>query len=314
MPVVHVAVGVLSDAHAKILIARRSSAAHQGGLWEFPGGKLEPGESLEQALARELHEELGVVCGGFTPLIQIAHDYGDKQVLLDVCRVSQVAGTPMGKEGQPLQWVSAAELSQYAFPAANYPIINALQLPSCMAITGGFNTASECFKRVEAALAQGVGLLQLRAPALSECELAELLPELLARCRARQARLVVNTDALSALAAKADGVHLNSARLRALADRPPALASSLLGASCHTAADVQRANALGLDYIVLSPVAATGSHPGAVPLGWPAFAQLTAQAQMPVYALGGMGPADIVTAQHAGGQGVAGISAWWRGR
>jgi 8-oxo-dGTP diphosphatase len=308
---VHVAVGVLTDAHDKILIAKRPHTAHQGGLWEFPGGKVEPGESLEQALARELHEELGVACGGFAPLIQIAHDYGDKHVLLDVCRVSQVSGTPTGKEGQPLRWVSAAELSQYAFPAANYPIINALQLPNCMAITGGFNTAEACFKRVEVALAQGVGLIQLRAPALSERELSKLVPELLARCRARQARLVVNTSAQSAWAYAADGVHLSSARLWALTQRPSALAASLLGASCHTAEDIQQANALGLDYIVLSPVATTASHSQAEPLGWPAFAQLTAQARMPVYALGGMGPADIATAQQAGGQGVAGISAWW---
>src|SRR5690606_37876357 len=122
----------------RILIARRADTAHQGGLWEFPGGKVEPGETVQQALQRELLEELGVTTGDFTPLIQIAHDYGDKAVLLDVYRGVIQAGTAHGREGQPLKWVTPGELNGYAFPAANRPIVSAITLPQRLLITGAF--------------------------------------------------------------------------------------------------------------------------------------------------------------------------------
>ncbi|WP_049723585.1 8-oxo-dGTP diphosphatase MutT [Gilvimarinus polysaccharolyticus] len=129
MKQVHVAVGVLTDPSGKILIAKRPQATHQGGLWEFPGGKVEQGESVQQTLTRELYEELDVHCSEFLSVIQVSHDYGDKQVLLDVYRVVTFTGKPIGKEGQPLCWVTVDELDHYDFPAANYPIISALQRP-----------------------------------------------------------------------------------------------------------------------------------------------------------------------------------------
>jgi 8-oxo-dGTP diphosphatase len=127
MQEVHVAVGVILDTDHKILLARRAEGAHQGGLWEFPGGKVEPGESLHAALTRELREELGIEPGRTTPLLEIRHDYGDKAVLLDVHVVWDFAGTPCGLEQQPLAWVAAAELGNYEFPAANVPIVRALE-------------------------------------------------------------------------------------------------------------------------------------------------------------------------------------------
>lgn len=127
MSEVHVAVGVVLDADRRILITRRADDAHQGGLWEFPGGKLEDGESVEKALRRELLEELGISVGSTRPLIEIRHDYGDKQVLLDVHLVGDFRGDARGLEGQPLRWVSAAELGDYAFPAANVPIVDAIK-------------------------------------------------------------------------------------------------------------------------------------------------------------------------------------------
>jgi 8-oxo-dGTP diphosphatase len=126
MSVVHVAVGVILDAERRILITRRADDAHQGGLWEFPGGKVEGGESLETALQRELLEELGITIGSTRPLIEISHDYGDKQVLLDVHVVSDFRGDARGLEGQPLRWVAVGELADYAFPAANVPIVEAV--------------------------------------------------------------------------------------------------------------------------------------------------------------------------------------------
>jgi len=127
MSVVHVAVGVILDERKHILIARRPVGSHQGGLWEFPGGKFEVGESLEQALARELYEELGIEVKRTVRLLQHEHDYGDKTVLLDVCLVPEFTGRAMGMEGQALQWVPVEHLGRYQFPAANVPIVEALK-------------------------------------------------------------------------------------------------------------------------------------------------------------------------------------------
>lgn len=127
MPTVHVAVGVILDSDRRILISRRAQETHQGGLWEFPGGKLEPGESLHSALARELREELGISIGRTTALLQVDHDYGDKSVLLDVHVIWDFSGTPRGLEGQPLAWVTAPALTHYRFPEANEPIVEAVR-------------------------------------------------------------------------------------------------------------------------------------------------------------------------------------------
>ncbi len=124
---VHVAVGVILDGDRNILLSLRADNAHQGGLWEFPGGKVEPAESLEIALRRELKEELDILPLRTSPLIEVSHDYGDKSVLLDVHLVWEFSGTPRGLEGQPLAWVAPAELPGYDFPAANLPIVEAVQ-------------------------------------------------------------------------------------------------------------------------------------------------------------------------------------------
>jgi 8-oxo-dGTP diphosphatase len=127
MQAVHVAVGVILDADRNVLITRRSAESHQGGLWEFPGGKVEAGESLTMALHRELQEELDIHIGRTSALLEVSHDYGDKTVLLDVHVVWDFSGEARGLEEQPLAWVSPEELTHYAFPAANGPIVEAVR-------------------------------------------------------------------------------------------------------------------------------------------------------------------------------------------
>ena len=124
---VHVAVGVILDLECNILLTRRDPDRHQGGLWEFPGGKVGPGESLHQALGRELREELGITPERTSPLLEVHHDYGDKTVFLDVHVVWEFSGEAVPAEHQPMVWVTAAELSCYDFPAANVPIVAAVR-------------------------------------------------------------------------------------------------------------------------------------------------------------------------------------------
>lgn len=305
---IHVAVGVLANSAGEILIARRAQQAHQGGLWEFPGGKVEPGETVQEALARELREELGVYTGDYQPVIQVAHDYGDKAVLLDVYRARIVHGQPHGREGQPLAWVAPGDLQDYPFPAANRPIVRALTLPPKMLITGAFDDIEDFDRRLCAAMAHKLQLIQLRAHHCDDQTFRQLLHIARQRLAGTSARLVVNRH--GQVPEPEAGVHLSSAALLRTSQRPDTQ-GQLLGASCHTAEHILHANSLDVDYICLSPVKVTATHPDASPLGWDSFAELTRLAAAPVYALGGMRELDIATAISHGGQGIAGISAWW---
>jgi 8-oxo-dGTP diphosphatase len=310
---VHVAVAVLRDAQGRVLLARRPDHAHQGGLWEFPGGKLEPGEGIVAALRREANEELGVEVLAERPLIQVIHHYHDKSVLLDVHCVTAFRGHPHGREGQPLAWVAPESLQDYPMPAADRPIVAALGLPERYLITGPDPLQPDRFlQRLEGSLAGGqVRLVQFRVTGLEASAQASLAAAALAVCRRFGARLLVNGDPALAQRLGADGVHLSSARLAALEARPGP-AGWRVGASCHGAAELERAAALGLDFALLSPVLPTRSHPEASPLGWPRFAELVREARLPVYALGGMTEADLPIAWQHGAQGIAAIGGLWR--
>lgn len=123
---VHVVAGIVVDRAGRILIAKRPDHLHQGGLWEFPGGKCEAQEEPCQALARELQEELGILVSGCRPYWQESHDYPDKQVLLDFWWVDGFRGEPTGLEGQAVRWVERSELGQYDFPAGNKTLVTLL--------------------------------------------------------------------------------------------------------------------------------------------------------------------------------------------
>jgi 8-oxo-dGTP diphosphatase len=308
---IHVAAGAIFDQSGRILVAKRPDAAHQGGLWEFPGGKLEPGEQPSDGLARELYEELGIRIRNWRQLIRVEHDYGDRRVLLDVHRIDAYSGVPSGREGQPLAWVAPDSMDPAHFPAADRPIITALRLPSLYLITGDDPADTEGFVgRVGRALDNGIRLLQLRAHGLSDEAYRRLARRLHPLCRAAGARLVLNRDLDVVRDLPCDGLHLGSALLRRLRERPSP-ASRLVGASCHGAEELRIAEDLGLDYAVLSPVEATLSHPGAPTLGWSGFADLVATARLPVYALGGLGPAMQRRCFAHGGQGIAAIRGLW---
>ncbi|NBC48818.1 MAG: Nudix family hydrolase [Gammaproteobacteria bacterium] len=310
--VIHVAAGIVNDTKGRVLIAKRPEAAHQGGLWEFPGGKLESGESVEQGLRRELAEELGIQVFASRPLIRLSHDYRDRRVLLDIHQVLDYQGTPQGREGQPLDWLAPEAMDADRFPAADRPVISALRLPSRYLITGAGPAAPDAFlMHLEQRLARtGVPIVQLRAPWLDTDRYADLARRCAALCRRMGALLLVNCEVELATRLPVDGLHLNEQRLLALDERPD-LGRCLIGASCHDADALARAATLGLDYALLSPVCPTRSHPEAEPLGWKRFAALVEPAPLPVYALGGVGDPDLQTAWRHGAQGVAGISGFW---
>lgn len=308
-----VAVAIIQDSQGRVLLTRRHASAHQGGLWEFPGGKLEPGESLPEALQREIREELGIEIESHQPLIRITHHYTDRAVQLLVQRVTTFNGIPEGREGQPLKWVAPMEMGRYPMPAADRPIVTAIRLPASYLITGPDPHQPESFlRRLETALQQGQRLIQLRAPGLATEAYRAVALRAVERCRRYGASLLLNADPARVGETAADGVHLNSRRLMELTARPFG-ADKWVGASCHDLAQLHRAEALKLDFALLSPVLPTASHPAATPIGWDGFQSLVEQVSLPVYALGGMDPTMIDHSREMGGQGIAAIRGLWPG-
>jgi 8-oxo-dGTP diphosphatase len=303
---VHVAVGVIRDSAGNILITRRPDHAHQGGLWEFPGGKLEPGETVAEALARELYEEVGIQVERTRPLIEIRHDYGDRQVLLDVWDVNAYSGQETACEGQAMRWVSPQQLDELHFPAANLPIIRAAQLPKFYAILEGRN-AAEVRVNFQRILQHGVELLQLRIKNLPVVDVPQIVTLVARRCRELQIRLMLNSD-LHVEAEFGDGVHFTSRALAECQTRPSGFA--WVAASCHDLQELQLAEKLGVDFVVLAPVQETATHPGAQPLGWETVSAMLAAVNIPVFLMGGLGRDDLGRALEAGAQGIAGISAF----
>lgn len=311
MSIIHVMAGAIADRQGRILVTRRPEHVHQGGLWEFPGGKLEAGELPEQGLARELREELGIEVRASRPLIRIHHDYGDCHILLDVHRLLDYAGSPRGCEGQPLEWLRPEAMDPARFPAADWPIISALRLPERLLVTGPDPRDPERFlARLSRALDAGVRLVQLRAHELADDAYGALAACAWALCEQRGARLVLNRAPERLAGVPRHGLHLSSQTLSAL-DSRPGEPGELVGASCHSPAELARVADLGLDYALLSPVLPTATHPEAEPLGWSRFADWVEPARLPVYALGGLAPDDLETAIAHGAQGIAAIRGLW---
>lgn len=310
---VHVAAAAMISADQKrVLIARRPSNVDQGGLWEFPGGKLAPYETGLEGLKRELHEELGVEIVRARPLIRVHHEYPDKHILLDVWQVQEFAGEPFGREGQAVRWVPMEELVNYPFPAANLPILRAVMLPTDYLITGEEADEERFDSLLERALSEdGVRLVQLRAKNLDEAAYIARAERALRLCRQYDAKLLLNGEPTLLDAVDADGIHLTSARLMDL-ERRPIAENKWLSASTHDQKQLSQAAVLGCDFVTLSPLRTTPSHPEVAPLGWHDFQQLVERAGMPVFALGGMTRFDANHARAVGAQGIASIRDFWK--
>lgn len=329
-PPLHVVAAVLRDAAGRVLLARRPRHKAEGGLWEFPGGKVEPGEQASQALRRELQEELGIEAGPMQPLIRVPVADGVPAVpageaglpplrlRLDTWAVAGFHGRPRAREHTELVWAEPAALANYPMPPADHPVRAALTAPEAVLVTpepGEGEAAETAFLHaVEDALARGLRRLHLRLPDERAGQRARLAEALAPRCHAQGAALYVHGDASLALRLGL-GLHLRHGQLFAAGAEALCAAQRAadlpLSAACHDAASLRRAEALGVQDLLLGPVAPTPTHPGAPVLGWEGFEALRALTALPVYALGGLGPGDLAEARRHGAQGVAGIRGFW---
>lgn len=312
--IVHVAVAVIKDSHGQLFISKRSVESHQGGLWEFPGGKVEDNETVLEALKRELIEEIGITLVQANPLIQIHHDYDDKSVLLDVWCVNKFEGEAFGKEGQKTCWIKQEELPSYDFPAANLPIIKALKLPDKYMITGEFSDEKELLTRIQSGLNKGIKLIQFRAYNLSDDDYFDYAEKIYTICKKENAKLLLNQSFEKYKKYQADkfshGLHLNSKEIKYFSSENKDV-KTYIATSVHNIEELLHAEKMDVDFVVLSPVNKTSSHPNSNPLGWEKFKELTEKSNVPVYALGGMVKDDLKTAKNHGAQGIAAIGEFW---
>lgn len=310
-PPVEVVAGVIRDLRGRILLARRTEGRDLAGLWEFPGGKREPGESAEAALARELHEELGIDVEIGAPLIAVPQQYPHKRLRLDVRMISRWRGSAKGHEGQALAWVPPHKLADYPMPPADRPVVAALLQPDRYLVTPAPGDDDAVWLgALRHALDTGIRRVQLRGAAhIDAARWQALVTAAVDACRAVDAEVLINGDVALAQTLGV-GVHLRAAQVRTL-DSRPLPADSLVAASCHDADELRAAERLGCDVAVLGPLERTSTHPDASPLGWPGFAALREVTSLPLYAIGGMTTHAITIARAHGAQGIAAIRSLW---
>jgi 8-oxo-dGTP diphosphatase len=303
---VHVAVGLIVNTDDEVLVALRHPQSHQGGLWEFPGGKVEPGESVFAALDREFREELGVSVQRAFPMRQIIHAYPDKRVLLDVWRITEFSGQATGREGQQLKWQAVSALQAQHFPRANSPIIQLLRLPDRIAITPTLHSSVELERFIERCARRSVRCLQLRQKQLSAGDYDAWFQLASAACNEAGISLIANIPIARSPAYAGCPVHYSAADLMQATAEPDSV-HPLKSASCHNLAELRKAAELDMDFVYLSPVAATEKYSPQQLLGWADFEELAGRVSIPVYALGGMCLDDLERAKAHGAVGIAGI-------
>jgi 8-oxo-dGTP diphosphatase len=305
----HVAVAVIQRPDGQVLLAQRPAGKVYAGYWEFPGGKLEPGETPREALDRELAEELGLAVRRAAPWLVQRYRYPHAHVLLHFYRVLEWDGAPVGHDGQAFAWQRPGSFDVLPLLPANTFVLRALLLPTVYGISLAGELGETAFlARAKAALDAGLRLIQLREKDWPAPRQRALATALVALARPHGARVLLNGDVDSARTWGCDGVHWTADTLARAVARPEGM---LCAASCHARADLDRAGELGLDFAVLGPVAPTPSHPGARLLGWEGFAAIAAEAPLPVFALGGLERSDLPQAIAHGAHGVALRRAAW---
>lgn len=313
--ITQVAVAILQK-DGEVLLASRPQGKGWAGWWEFPGGKIEANETPEHALSRELQEELGITPTQVQQWLTrrfdypATHDSLAKTVLLHFYFVTAWAGELSAKEGQQLSWQNPQNISVSPVLPANAPIMQALALPPVYAISNVAEMGESAWlSALETQLKNGLRVIQLREPQLAPLALLRLAEQVLKMAKPYGAKILLNADMQLVKELDADGVHLSSQKLMLLTEKP---SNIMVAASCHNLAELQQAEKLGLDFVVLSPVQPTKSHENAATLGWAFFAEMIKNCEMPVYALGGMQMGDLAIALKSGARGIAMQRAVWR--
>ena len=299
---------------AEYLLAQRPPGKAYAGYWEFPGGKVEAGESFAEALVRELQEELAITVTAMTPWLTRHFVYPHARVEIRFFRVTAWDGDLNPHEHTDTTWLPTAlmaggkDLDQMPISPvlpANTPILRALALPPVYALTHadavGIDTELESIRHVRPML------VQVREKTLDGSQRLEFARNVVALVHGYGGHVLLNGSVEEAMSVGADGMHLSAAALMACESRPDL---PLVFASCHTPAELNKASGLGLDAVVLGSVNPTPSHPGQAPLGWTSFTQMMEGAALPVYAIGGMTAEDVAQAQAVGAQGVAMLRGW----
>ncbi len=308
-PRVRVAAAVIQRADGEVLLAQRPPGKPYAGFWEFPGGKLEPGETGAQALARELHEELGLIVRHAVPWLSTAFAYPHAHVAIQFFRVLAFDGEPHGNDGQAFAWQTPGRYTVAPLLPANTGVLSALTLPPIYGITCASDLGeAPLLARAAVALARGLRMIEVREKTWPRGRRDAFAASLRSLAAPYAASLFLNGAADEARMLGFDGVHWPSATLRSARERPAGLR---VAASCHDRAELERAAELGLDFVVMGPVRATASHPDAVPLGWDRLARLIEGTRLPVYALGGLCREDLGAAMTAGAHGIAMRRAAW---
>jgi 8-oxo-dGTP diphosphatase len=311
--IVDVAVAILQrkkvDGQSEFLLASRPNGKGWAGWWEFPGGKIEIGESTEHALSRELREELGVKPTTTLQWVTRKFDYPEtndspaKTVKLHFYFVDAWEGELRPREGQQLRWQSADNITVSPVLPANAPIMKALALPPVYVITNLAEMGEQAFfATLKNQLERGLRMIQVREKQLLKAEFMKFSTQVIALAKQYGAKVLISEDLGLARELGAHGVHLPSQALLVLKTKP---ADLVVAASCHNLIELKHAEHLDLDFVVLSPVKSTLSHPEAEPLGWQKFAELAENVNLPIYALGGMSLNDLPLALSYGARGIA---------
>ena len=308
-PVVPVAAAIVTRPDGRVLVAQRPPGKAYAGYWEFPGGKLEPGEAPRDALKRELAEELGLTVRRAAPWLVQRFVYPHAHVELHFFRVYAWDGEPVGHDGQAFAWQTPGAFDVAPLLPANTLVLRALMLPEVCGITMAGDIGEVAFLgRARVALERGLKLIQLREKEWPPARQRALCDGLLELAQPFGTRILLNGSEENARAWGCAGVHWTSAALAAAKARPENL---LCSASCHTREEIAKAGALSLDFALLGPVAPTSTHPDAIPLGWDGFAAVAYGASLPVFALGGLARSDLDAAIAHGAHGVALRRAAW---
>ncbi|QLG88445.1 Nudix family hydrolase [Chitinibacter bivalviorum] len=310
--ITRVAAAILIQPDGQFLLASRPIGKPYAGYWEFPGGKLEAGEAAIDALARELHEELGIEVKQATPWLCQRFDYPHALVELSFFKVTAWEGDLHAREGQLFAWQKPMQLTVSPILPANGPILRGLAMNETLLFSpAGLIGEADFLERAKLHWQAGPAWLVLREPQLDTQQYRQLCLKLAQIPRPHGGMLIGHGELSTLVDLPLDGVHLTSRQLMALQQRPAQF--NWVGASTHNESELAQANRLGLDYTVLGHVCASASHPDQAPLGWTQFADLLAQGwSSPCFAIGGQSMATLAQAQAAGAQGVAILSAAWR--